>query len=196
MIAAGLCMMGGCFAQNEQTACVDTYWPAEYVEIPAATPTIRLYVLSVPSCPALSELHLYTKRQHLGSSKTSSVSYGVVRNVDAAWHIANLYSSSEEMALQSQSSAITEAVGIPYPEIEVYIEAGQMRCPQTRLIKDCIGAVEGAGGEIRVLVRWSADVRFWISVGEYGVKWCAIPMKSPGADMAVYDIEQDILIEI
>ena len=194
MIAAGLCMMGGCFAQNEQTACVDTYWPAEYVEIPAANPTIRLHVLSVPSCPAVSELHLYTKRQHLDSS--GDVSYGVVRNVNAQWHIANIYSANGEIALQSQSSAITERVGIPYPEIEVYIESGKMRCPQTSLTKSCIGAVVGAGGEIRVLVRWSAAARFWISAGEYGVRWCAIPMKSPGSDIAVYDVEQNTLIEI
>ena len=33
MIAAGFCMMGGCFAQEENSAAVETYWPAHAVEI-------------------------------------------------------------------------------------------------------------------------------------------------------------------
>ena len=33
MIAAGLCLMGGCFAQDESSAAVDTYWPAHSVHV-------------------------------------------------------------------------------------------------------------------------------------------------------------------
>lgn len=33
MIAAGLCMMGGCFAQNEEGAAVETYWHAQNVDL-------------------------------------------------------------------------------------------------------------------------------------------------------------------
>lgn len=33
MIAAGLCLMGGCFAQDETSRTVDTYWPAHSVHI-------------------------------------------------------------------------------------------------------------------------------------------------------------------
>ena len=34
MIACGLCVMGGCYAQNADAACDDTYWPAEHVKTP------------------------------------------------------------------------------------------------------------------------------------------------------------------
>lgn len=34
MIATGICVMGGCFAQNATGAVVDTYWPAAQVDIP------------------------------------------------------------------------------------------------------------------------------------------------------------------
>lgn len=33
MIAAGLCLMGGCFAQDESSQVVETYWPAHSVRV-------------------------------------------------------------------------------------------------------------------------------------------------------------------
>lgn len=33
MIAAGLCLMGGCFAQDESSQVVETYWPAHSVRM-------------------------------------------------------------------------------------------------------------------------------------------------------------------
>lgn len=33
MIAAGLCMMGGCFAQDASSRAVDTYWPTHSVHV-------------------------------------------------------------------------------------------------------------------------------------------------------------------
>ena len=37
MIAAGLCLMGGCFAQDESSMAVDTYWPAHSVHVEDTT---------------------------------------------------------------------------------------------------------------------------------------------------------------
>lgn len=44
MIAAGLALMGGCFAQDEMARCVETYWPAEKIIFPADYPIQTLFV--------------------------------------------------------------------------------------------------------------------------------------------------------
>ena len=41
MIAAGLCLMGGCFAQDESACTVDTYWPAHSVHIADRTVMLK-----------------------------------------------------------------------------------------------------------------------------------------------------------
>lgn len=38
MIASGLCMMGGCFAQDETSRTVDAYWVAEMVQLESPLP--------------------------------------------------------------------------------------------------------------------------------------------------------------
>lgn len=43
MIAAGLCMMGGCFAQDAATQAVETYWPAHSVAISSNLIMIKDY---------------------------------------------------------------------------------------------------------------------------------------------------------
>lgn len=41
MIAAGLCMMGGCFAQDASTQTVETYWPAHSVRVEQKTIVLK-----------------------------------------------------------------------------------------------------------------------------------------------------------
>lgn len=41
MIAAGLCLMGGCFAQDESSMAVDTYWPAHSVHVEGVDYTLK-----------------------------------------------------------------------------------------------------------------------------------------------------------
>lgn len=43
MIASGLCMMGGCFAQDATSAAVETYWPAHAVHMENYTVIIKPY---------------------------------------------------------------------------------------------------------------------------------------------------------
>ena len=47
MIAAGICLMGGCFAQNEDFSLAEGYWPCEYVGIPSSPSSMALYEYSV-----------------------------------------------------------------------------------------------------------------------------------------------------
>ncbi len=46
MIASGLCLMGGCFAQDESARAVETFWPAEHAEFSEAISMSVLTVLS------------------------------------------------------------------------------------------------------------------------------------------------------
>ena len=43
MIAVGLCMMGGCFAQDSSSQVVDTYWPAHSVRVDHETLILKPY---------------------------------------------------------------------------------------------------------------------------------------------------------
>lgn len=43
MIAAGLCMMGGCFAQDTDSQTVETYWPAHSVRVDHSTYILKDY---------------------------------------------------------------------------------------------------------------------------------------------------------
>ena len=53
MIAAGLCMMGGCFAQMDDSSVVDSYWPAAEILLPS-TSSVQYY--SLTDIPAGVEL--------------------------------------------------------------------------------------------------------------------------------------------
>lgn len=48
MIAAGLCMMGGCFAQNTIGQAEETYWPSHAVHIDHRTLIIKDYASDLP----------------------------------------------------------------------------------------------------------------------------------------------------
>ena len=43
MIATGLCLMGGCFAQDAASQVVDTYWPAHSVRVDHETLVLKTY---------------------------------------------------------------------------------------------------------------------------------------------------------
>lgn len=47
MIANGICLMGGCFSQNEAGQSVDSYWPAEKVKIDTGVQNIIIADCSV-----------------------------------------------------------------------------------------------------------------------------------------------------
>ncbi|MBR5195093.1 MAG: hypothetical protein IKW48_03010 [Akkermansia sp.] len=48
MIAAGLCLMGGCFAQDSTSKTVDTYWPAHAVTITNKTLVLKQAAADLP----------------------------------------------------------------------------------------------------------------------------------------------------
>lgn len=48
MIAAGLCLMGGCFAQDSASKTVDTYWPAHAVTLSNQTLVLKKTASDLP----------------------------------------------------------------------------------------------------------------------------------------------------
>ena len=55
MIASGLCMMGGCFAQNGKSETVDSYWAASHVDMPPAEVELEIINFSFPGGDSVSD---------------------------------------------------------------------------------------------------------------------------------------------
>ena len=55
MIASGLCMMGGCYAQNEKSETVDSYWAASHVDMPPAEVSLVIILFSFPGGDSVSD---------------------------------------------------------------------------------------------------------------------------------------------
>ena len=202
MIAAGLCVMGGCFAQEADSAAVDTYWAAEKVEIPAISSSI-LVLYKYDSTPAGVEFEncrFYTKQV----AKFGTAGFFTVTQRNHAV-ISAYYHTDKNLTLEYYSKTgvgfATRLMESPYPlEIEFENNAWGGDYRNLGLANTETGAIywdsAQPGGILRLLDIRPGAKDFYVSQGRWGHKWYLLPMKSPCDTTAVYDVEAKTLVEL
>ena len=195
MIATGLCMMGGCFAQNAGAACVDSYWGAEKVAIPQyyANGSLGLYEYAdVPVGVLPEKSYLFTRQKW--KSGYISLFYIFQNNED----MYNIFTQGKMLSLRSRQGENLfklDADITKEPLISVHIDADGL--------SSNYGAVSPSswnpllpGSRLRLLDARNGEKDFHVSYGAWGHKWYLLPMKSPCDTTAVYDVEAKTLVEL
>lgn len=195
MIATGLCMMGGCFAVDDSGRAVDSYWPSESVPVPSSPSSVGLYEhRSLPGMP-LESCHMYTKQKMTsGSSSFFYVIQGGSVRYNSYGFKAILYFDS-----MVDGKNLSKSVSFPLGQLlEISasssgISEKKLNFSQPRCDWDASAQID----RIRILDARNGEKDFYISHGQWGIKWYLLPMKSVAADsVAVFDFEQKVLVEI
>ena len=83
MIASGLCMMGGCFAQNEKSETVDSYWAASHVDMPPAEVSLEIINFSFPGGDSVSdEITAVSEFKWINDRREEGAAQLGIRNAD------------------------------------------------------------------------------------------------------------------
>ena len=103
MIASGLCMMGGCFAQDETSRTVDTYWVAEKLHLDSGVQNV--VIASVPFSGGDSRNDVFRITYQADFYDTSYLIAGL-RPVEGKVGIL-IYQGSAEVCLLGQQNGNT-----------------------------------------------------------------------------------------
>lgn len=207
MIAFGLCMMGGCFAQNADTSLSDAYWPAEMVEIPSSSNgSVGLYEYSeIPAVVSLDECRVYTRQKVLNGiasffyvMQNKVIGYNFYVSVPVALGRQQL---DLQYSKNAQTQLFREYNKWDYPlEVEFMVsEDGASVWGDGALFMSGLRTEwkpGAAGGPLRLLDARKGQKEFYVSHGTWGHKWYLLPMKSVTKVDAVFDVETNTLVEL
>lgn len=206
MIASGICLMGGCFAQNEDASMADAYWPCASIPIPVYAASVGIYQLDVvPAGVRLDECKVFTRQKIL--SGYASFFYVLQNNVAVYNAYSSIPSGSNVTRLDLQytdaggTHTIRDNKEWSYPlmvDFQVMAEGasvwGNGECFLSSPKANWNAGKNG--GPLRILDGRSGEKEFYVSCGTWGIRWCVIPMRSPLKTDAVFDIETKTLVEI
>lgn len=201
MIAAGLCTMGGCFAQAESGHAENSYFPAAYVRVPSYSSggSFGLYELySLPPLP-LADLYACTRQVHRGGDILDIVIRQGGHN-GTGMYIC--YSDSHGLLeLQTYSTrgpvySTARYLSFPYTA-EIIMDASGAHAPVYQLSTEpCAWRDAVADNFVRVLDIRNGTKDFCFSYGFVGRKWLVLAMKSCDGSLAVFDFEAKTLVEL
>lgn len=209
VIAAGLCLMGGCFAQDETSVAADSYWPAECVAVPAYTGMGSIGLYQYDTCPGVAapaECFMETVQYY----KSGLASFFYLVDDETGETPINSFineaASSEGKSfivrIQSSSSALRDLLGYSPEKVRISVDKAQITCT----VAGSVGTVEipdtslwipgKTMGRIRLLDTRNGQKDFFYSCGDFGqIRWFLLPMRSVKQEAAVYDIEMKTLVE-
>lgn len=197
MIANGLCLMGGCFAQNEDLSLADGYWPSECVNIPTTSSSVGLYEYdSVPQGVHLSDCRVFTRQ--VAYANYISLFF-VFQNNKA---VCNCYVSQTSLgtALEIQTNALVKARSLvsTFPlDVEFCADGNGAKCVRQGIQTGPFTWDSSLPGtRLRLLDTRQGRKDFYISYGQWGHKWYLLPMRSALNTEAVFDFEERALIEL
>lgn len=206
MIASGICLMGGCFAQNEDASMADAYWPCAAILIPRTAASIGIYQHEyVPSGMLLDGCKVFTRQMAIGGH--ASLFY-ILQGGNIACNVYISYpggGNTPSIDLQYRSSGETKLLRNTFPsgfpwncEVEVYGEGAIVRINDAPALSS--SAVEwntnASGGPLRILDSRNGEKLFNVASGTWGVRWYVLPMCSLLKTEAVFDFEAKTLVEI
>lgn len=204
MIAAGLCLMGGCFAQDGTSRTLDAYWPSQCVKVPPYTdgPSIGLFQYDVvPAGVHLDDCYMITRQSVIRPNEV--VGFFAVFQGDAVVYnsYTNIQNNTVELAYADTPGSYRIANSKPlksYPvEVLVECDASGMRAPLHDVVTPptCWDS-DKPGRRLLILDVRNSDKNFFVSYGQWGWKWYLLPMRSAKQESAVFDIEMKILVEL
>lgn len=125
MIAAGLCMMGGCFAQEGGMA-VEAYWPAEVAEFSAeiSASSVRIYLFSFSDGDSEND-EAYIKGRFATHPKASNwtIATGINRPATLQNGRFNVIASTDPIGLYADYANGRSTITSSYTEAEITMKA-------------------------------------------------------------------------
>ena len=193
MIAAGLCLMGGCFAQDDNGKAVDTYWPAISAAIPSSPVSIAILQYDVVQAGAKSDAFFARIKQFVKSGQASFFfvfQFGEV--------VYNCYYGTQYLELASNFNNAPVALRISPPFIlNMTIDADGARLPDFDMaVPACEWDSTSAGARLRIVDARNGEKDFFHSYGRWGRKWFVLPLRSALNTEAVFDFEENVLVEL
>ncbi len=200
-------MMGGCFAQDETTGTVDTYWPALSVPVPYTAASVGLYQCDhVPLSALPDECHMEAA-QHYRSGLASfffCIQDAEPLDVNINFFILNTNASNGTFTVRGQTGRYNvyadnngkapETVLVSVKNGNMYISCGG------RVVSQPVGAsgwIPETPCRVRILDSRTGEKDFLYTRGAFGqLKWCVLAMRSALNTSAVFDFEQNVLVEL
>lgn len=204
MIAAGLCMMGGCFAQMDDSSVVDSYWPAAEILLPSTSPVNYYAFTDIPAGVELADCEVESSYQQMsvGVSAFFTVNQQQ-KNTDVVLTVYTNYSVSPSL-IDIQTSYSNGGVNVkrvwidtlPLP-VKFYFRDGEASIPAYNLKNNEVLWDSSQPGKRVSPVRGNtAETLFFYSKGIWGLRWYVLPMMSVARLQAVFDFGQKVLVEI
>lgn len=199
MIAAGLCMMGGCFAQMNDSSVVDSYWPAEKIAIPKSSSSIGIYEYdSIPAGIAFEQCRVYTKQYvHSGEASFFYVFQNghIVYNAffhrgDGGRIYIQYYDGRVSTEIRQDIGRMGMAIFTADSTGAIYIEPSGIESPAA------VFDESQPCSRLRLLDARDGEKDFYVTQGSWGLRWYVLPMQSVARLQAVFDFEQKVLVEI
>ena len=194
MISSGLCLMGGCFAQNEDSSLADCYWPAAEVEVSryTASSSLGLYEYAdVESGVNLEDCYVYTRQIHTSGNASFFFLFQKGKVV------YNCYFGDIGLEVEANAKVwFSSKVQTPFTIIFHCGKDGAF-CPlQNASTPPATWDPTAPGTRLRILDARNGTKRFCVAYGQWGYKWFLQPMKSAGLTTAVFDVEAKTLVEL
>ncbi len=197
MIANGICLMGGCFALNEDLSLADGYWPGEYTDIPTSPSSVGLYEHDVvPVGVDMADCRVYTRQV----AYANYASFFFVFQNDMA--VCNCYvaqsASGPVLEVATNASTLGRVYVSSFPiEVEFCTDENGARCIRPGIqLRPFSWDAALPGARLRLLDARQGKKDFYISYGQWGHKWYLLPMRSVLNTKAVFDFEESVLIEL
>lgn len=204
MIAAGLCMMGGCFAQMDDSSVVDSYWPAAEILLPSTSSVDYYSLTDIPAGVELADCEVECSHQQMtfGVSAFFTVNQQQ-ENTDVVLTVYTNYSGNPGL-LDIQTSYpngapnVQRALVSPMPlPVKFYFRDSEASIPAYDLKNNEVLWDSSQPGKRVSPVRGNtAETLFFYSKGSWGLRWYVLPMMSVARLHAVFDFEQKVLVEI
>lgn len=202
MIAGGLCVMGGCYAQNEDSGCAATYWPAQCVEVPAysASGSIGLFEPTVPADAEQLTFFVRGLQQSFNREDTVSVFFARQYKGQGVDTVLNAYYSSPVVEITNNDGGFAQynSKNLTFPLMLRFVSNGGDGSFPDIGEKMVRGGQwnSAADGWIRVLDARACSKGFFYSYGYWGIYWYMLPMRSPENDCAAFDFVSRTLVEM
>lgn len=192
MIAAGICLMGGCFAQDNDGKAVDTYWPSISAAIPSSPESIAILQYDVVQAGAEPDDFFARIKQFV---KSGNASFFYVLQFGATAY--NCYYGGISIGLESNTSNTVYQYDNPPLFLNLAIDADGARIQDFDMaVPACKWDSTSAGERLRIIDARNGEKDFFHSYGRWGRKWFVLPMHAVTNSEAVFDFEEKVLVEL
>ncbi len=204
-------MMGGCFAQNEKSETVDSYWAASHVDMPPAQVSLEFISFSFPGGDSVSdEITAVSEFKWINDRGAEGAAQLGIRNVYVPEYgyiggcfLRHLYTDGKGGYARLHYSGKDEPIDEGKDDklvLRARNETAQVCNSRGEIIASCTRAYSLQMEQIRRASLRCFDVRKFIFLcyanAVTGISWYVGPMKSASGAFALWENYNNVLIEI